>query len=125
MMDLDKEIERALSEEDIALAQQFEELGLIGQFKSVFQGKMGWVSVASMIAGTILNFLFLYAAWKFFTLPATEDKVFWGGIAWFSAIMVAFMKVWFWMRMESNRVIREIKRLELQVARLQLSRDKA
>ena len=32
--------------------------------------------------------------------------------------MVAFMKVWFWMRMESNRVIRELKRLELQIAHL-------
>jgi uncharacterized membrane protein YciS (DUF1049 family) len=26
--------------------------------------------------------------------------------------------MWFWMRMESNRVLREIKRVELQVARL-------
>jgi uncharacterized membrane protein YciS (DUF1049 family) len=31
--------------------------------------------------------------------------------------MVGFLKLWFWLRMESNRVLRQIKRLELQIAR--------
>jgi hypothetical protein len=31
--------------------------------------------------------------------------------------MVGFLKIWFWLRMESNRILREIKRLELQIAR--------
>ena len=118
MTDIDREIEKALSAEDKAMLEQFEEFGLIGQFKSVFRGKLAWVSIASMIAGTIINLIFFYAAWKFFTISEMESRIFWGAIAWFSAIMVAFMKVWFWMRMESNRVIRELKRLELQVAQL-------
>lgn len=122
MSDIDREIERALSEEDITLAKQFEELGLIEQFKSVFQGKTAWVSMASLIFGTILNILFLYAAWKFFVITEINDKILWGGAAWFFATVVAFMKVWFWMRMESNRVVREIKRVELQIARLQISK---
>ncbi|WP_425410156.1 DUF6768 family protein [Hyphococcus sp.] len=117
MDDLDKQIEDVLNEEDRALLKQFPEQGLMGQIKSVFQGRMAWVSVMSLIVGTILNIAFFYAAWKFFTITDINAKLLWGGGAWFLATMVAFMKVWFWMRMESNRVLRELKRLELQIAR--------
>ena len=119
MATLDQEIIEALDAEDKALHEQFEELGLIGQFKSVFTGKLGWVSVLSVIFGTVLNLGFFYAAWKFFAVAETDDKLVWAAVAWFLATMVAFMKVWFWMRMESNRVIREIKRVELQIALMQ------
>lgn len=32
-------------------------------------------------------------------------------------VAVGFLKPWFWLRMESNRVLREIRRLELEAAR--------
>ncbi len=118
MDDLDKKISEALSVEDRNILNEFEEQGLIGQFRTVFQGKMGWVSIASLIVGAAIQLIFFYAAWKFFTVPELDARVFWGAVGWFTAMMVAFMKVWFWMRMESNRVLREVKRLELQVARL-------
>ena len=120
MSNLDDEIAKALSAEDLTLSKQFEDLGLFGHFKTLFKGKDAWVTILSVIFGTILNVLFFYAAWKFFTVTDVNSKLLWGGGAWFLATMVAFMKVWFWMRMESNRVIREVKRLELQVARLQV-----
>lgn len=119
--DIELEIEKALSAEDQYIAAQFEELGLIGQFRTVFQGKTAWVSVAALIVGTILNFLFLYAVWKFAVTDELMPKLNWGGVAWFSGFMVAFMKVWFWMRMESNRTVREIKRVELQLAQIRLN----
>jgi hypothetical protein len=31
---------------------------------------------------------------------------------------VAILKIWFWMEMHKNAVLREVKRLELQIARL-------
>lgn len=121
MMDIDEEIARALSDEDIALTEQFDELGLFSYFKSLFRGKDAWVTILSIFFGVILQILFFYSAYKFFVVADINSKILWGGGAWFLATMVAFMKVWLWMRMESNRVIREIKRLELQVARLHLS----
>ncbi len=117
MDELDRKIEEALNEQDRALLDQFPEQGLIGQFKSVFHGSMAWVSVMSMLFGTVLTIAFFYAAWKFFNVADIDARLLWGGGAWFLATMVAFMKVWFWMRMESNRVLREVKRLELQIAR--------
>lgn len=119
MSELDRQIEEALDAEDRALYEELGEQGLFGQFVSAYKGKMGWVSVATTFVGFILVVVFFYAAWKFFTLDDIEARVTWGAIGWYTAIMVAFMKVWFWMRMESNRVLREIKRIELQLARLQ------
>ena len=117
MSTLDEEIAKALNAEDRAIAQQFEELGLIGQFKSVFHGKTAWLSSVILIYSIVLTGLFFYSAWKFVALTEVSDKLLWGGAAWFLATMIAFMKVWFWLRMESNRIVREIKRLELQIAR--------
>lgn len=122
MSDIDREIEKALSAEDQALAKQFEEFGVIGQVKSVFQGKTAWISMASLIVAAIATVLFFYAAWKFVVITEINEKVIWGGAAWFFLTMVAFMKVWFWMRMESNRIVREIKRVELQIVRLQVNK---
>jgi len=118
MNDIDREIEKALSEEEQSLILQFEDLGLFTYFKSLFRGKDAWVTILSIIFGIILQILFFYCVYKFIVVAETDSKILWGGGAWFTAMMVAFMKVWFWMRMESNRVIREIKRVELQVARL-------
>ena len=118
MTTLERQITEALDAEDRALYEDLGEQGLIDQFKGMFAGKLRWVTVAGMIVGMIINGFFLYAAWKFFTVPETDAKLYWGGGAWFAAMFVGFMKVWFWMRMETNRTLREIKRLELQVARL-------
>jgi len=118
MSELDQQIKDALDAEDRALFDSLGEQGLIGQFLTVFQGKTAWVSIITLIFGAMMNIGFFYAAWKFFTVSGVDAKSTWAGIALFLMMMVAFMKVWFWMRMESNRVLREIKRVELQIARL-------
>jgi len=120
MSDIDREIEKALSAEDRELARQFEELGLIGQFTSVFKGPTAFISAATMIAGVILTGLFFYTVWQFVVISDLNEKLLWGGGALFLAMGLGFIKVWFFIRMESNRVMREIKRVELQIARLQL-----
>lgn len=119
MNDIDNKIQEALDAEDRDLLDQFGEQGLIAQSLSVFQGRQGWIAGIALFAGAILFAGALYSGWRFFTAPAALESAQWAAVAWFLMTMVAFMKVWFWMRMESNRVIREVKRVELQVARLQ------
>ena len=123
MDNIDREIEKALSEEDRALAKQFEELSLIGQFKTVFQGPTSFVSIPAIIFGSLATIAFFYAAWQFIQVNEPSEKLLWLGGTTFLALWLGFMKVWFWMRMESNRVMREIKRVELQIARLGLNKS--
>jgi len=118
MRDLDDQIREALDEEDRALMEEFGEQGIIGQTFSMFQGKQGWIAAATVIASLGLFFVALFAAREFLAAPTIESKLHWAALAWGMLISISLTKIWFWTRMESNRVIREVKRIELQIARL-------
>lgn len=119
MTDLDKAIEEALDEEDRRLLDDFGEQGIFTQWFSVYRGPQAWIAAVTTVVMLIMAVVAFYAIWKLFHVSDGYDAVKWGAAAWLLMTMVAFMKLWFWLRMESNRVIREIKRVELQVARLQ------
>ncbi len=62
--------------------------------------------------------LAIVCAWKFYHTEDIKQLLGWSlGIA-FSFAVIGMLKLWAWMEMEKNSTIREIKRLELQVARL-------
>lgn len=118
MTKLDQRIEEALEAEDRALMEKLGEQGLMGQFGGLFQGKMAWITVVTLLAGIFLTIVGFYAAWKFSTVDDTNTMLRWAGIAWFGLTAQMMIKQWSWMRMETNRTLREIKRVELQMARL-------
>ncbi len=126
MNDLDRQIEEALDAEDRQIYQQLGEQNVFAQALSVYQGKFRAIAVMASLAMFLLFGGAVFAGWNFFqastALQASAtmvEAIAWGGLTWFLMMAVGFMKVWFWMRMESNRVLREIKRVELQLARLQ------
>ena len=42
-----------------------------------------------------------------------QAQLQWGGLTLLLMLAVMFIKVWFWMEMQSNRIMRELKRVEL------------
>ncbi|MEL7489125.1 MAG: DUF6768 family protein [Pseudomonadota bacterium] len=124
MSKLDHEIAEALAAEDRALHAEFGELGLFGQLGSLFKGKLAWLSLFTIIIGTLATILGFYAAWKFATVDSIEGILHWGAIATAAFGTQMMIKLWSWMRMETNRTLREVKRLELQVARLQADKER-
>ena len=119
MNELDDKIRVALSEQDQALMAHFEEQGLFGQLGSLFKGKLAWLSIVTLFIGTIVTFVAIYAIWKFVTTDDLAIMIRWGGLAWIAGVSQMMIKLWSWMRMETNRTLREIKRLELQIVRMQ------
>ncbi len=117
--ELDDKIREALGEEDKAMMAHFEEQGLLGQLGGLFQGKLAWLSILTIIIGTVLTFIAAYAIWKFVIADDVTAMLRWGGLAWIAGTSQMMIKLWSWMRMETNRTLREIKRLELQIARSQ------
>lgn len=122
MSDLDERIAEALSEEDREILSQYDEEGLFDQLRGLFSGKMGWMAAIMIVVGIIVTFVGIYAAWKFLTVDDTTAMIRWGGLAWSLFTTQIMLKLWSWMRMGDNRVIREIKRLELQIARTQFDK---
>jgi uncharacterized protein DUF6768 len=119
MNDLDREIQQALDAEERELFEQLGEQGIFTQWFSVYRGKQAWIAIVSTFVMFILFGGAVYAGWNFFQSSSGVEAAQWGAAVWFLMTMVGFLKLWFWMRMESNRVLREVKRVELQIARLQ------
>lgn len=118
MDDLDRKIEDALSEEDRKLMAKFGEQGLLGQVGGLFQGKLGWLAAITFVVATLATVIGVWAAFKFYYAGDIAAMLKWGALAWAGLTTQIMIKLWSWMRMESNRVIREVKRLELQIAKM-------
>lgn len=118
MTDFDKKIQEALDAETNELLAGLEEQGLFGQLGGLFKGKMAWLAIVTILIGLIVAIAGFYAIWQFVISDDTQSMLRWAALAWALFQTHMMIKLWSWMRMETNRSIREIKRLELQIARL-------
>jgi len=119
MNDLDRAIRQSLSSED---AELYDRLGadqaLHRQVRATFEGQLRWMNVVGWIAGFLLFGVACVMAWRFMQAPAVEEMLRWGAASALAFAGLALVKVWFWMELQKNAIVREVKRLELQVASL-------
>lgn len=92
--------------------------GLIRQMTATFRGRMRmWVALTWMAT----LFWVVVAAWAavaFFRAQGTRDWIMYACIFLFAGMAIAMLKMWNWMEMNRNTHTREIKRVEMQLARL-------
>ena len=62
--------------------------------------------------------LFVWAGVRFFGAATSAEPIFWSTIFLMAGVGVSMMKIMHWMLINRNRLLREIKRLELEVARM-------
>ena len=119
MNQLDDAIREALSAEDAkALDRYASDPSVVQQVLDAFRGRMALLYAFGWIIGGALFGVGVYFAWRFITAPDVASMLRWLGGAGLAALGVAMVKLWFWAGLQSNAVIREVKRLELQIARL-------
>lgn len=117
MSKLDKMIEDALTSEDRAIYAQFEERGMLGDVATLFGGKYGPWNVLSMIIQVLAFAGVLYAGRQFLAVDDIMSMTRWGALATLLFAVMSFIKLMHWQQVHANRIIREIKRVELQLAR--------
>jgi uncharacterized membrane protein YciS (DUF1049 family) len=118
MSDIDKLIEDTLNAEDRELLDRYGgERGFFTEAMGAFRGRRGWVFSVATCANVVLFFGGAYLAWRFFQVEDLIVALRYGMGALLLFIMAAVMKIGMGVMIEGNRVVREIKRLELQVAR--------
>jgi hypothetical protein len=119
MTDFDRAIRQSLSAEDSEL---FDRLGadqaLHRQVLATFEGRFRWFNAAGWIAGLVLFGVASVAAWRFLQAPEVGEMLRWGAASALAFAGIALIKVWFWLELQKNAVVREVKRLEVQVASL-------
>ena len=119
MNDLDKKIRETLRKEDAELFEEFgAEPSLFEMAMEVFRGRNRWLTMLTAFWGLVFMVLGVLAAIKFFQTEATRDMLMWAAAFVFCMGAVSMMKLWHWMEINRNFVTREIKRVELQIARL-------
>jgi len=110
--DIDKKISEALrsSFPEVDLGP---EPGLTEELVTAFRGRNKFTNVMALFWSLVGFGAFCWSGVNFFEAEMVKDQLLWGGICLYSTLFIAFMKVWFWMEMHSNRVLREIKLIEL------------
>ncbi len=118
MTEFDEKIKQALRAESDNVWKDVEEQGLFEQALGVMRGQQKFISMMVYIVMSAFFVVMLYSIVRFFGAETTRMQIAWSVGFLFSNMAVAMMKLWFWMQMDKNTVIREVKRLELQVATL-------
>jgi uncharacterized membrane protein YciS (DUF1049 family) len=119
MTDLNDRIREALrADDDEALATLADEPDIFEQVMETFRGRSRALVLGSIGAGVVFMAVAVVCIVQFFGAIEVKSMLAWlvGFIFSLSAVMA--MKIWYWMELQKNSITREIKRLELQVARL-------
>jgi hypothetical protein len=119
MNEFDRAIRETLSAED---ARLFDRLGadqaLHREVLATFEDRHRWFNVAGWIAGFGLFAAGCAFGWRFVNAGETGEMLRWGAASALAFAGLALVKVWFWLELQKNAVVREVKRLEVQVASL-------
>ena len=120
MTDKDDLIAAALDDDDKAFLDSLEEdRGLFRQIGDTWQGPLGgW---AKLIFGftVVMGLLFLFVIWQ--TANTTDHPILhaiWAIAGVALLVIIGFSKEWMFNRMNMLTILREVKRLQVQVALL-------
>ena len=122
MNKIDDLIGKALTEEDRALLSSHAEPSYLTQAFGIFRGPMAGIMWIVNIASGVAFVAGVFAIWQLFATTDTLIAVRWGVAALFLFQVTTLCKTLMGTRMEANRSLREIKRLELQLALLRESK---
>ncbi|MFB3077374.1 MAG: DUF6768 family protein [Lysobacterales bacterium] len=116
MQKLDEMIKEALEGEDRRIIDETEELGFFALGLSQFRGKLGWVTWTITIVQTVMFLAGIWCIAQFFQATDVLLALKWGlsgAVLW---IIGTSLKMSLIPQMQADRVIRELKRIELMLA---------
>ncbi len=118
MEDIDKLIKETLTQEEAKFYDELEEQNIFKMVGGLYKGKNAWLSIIMHIITTIVFGLLIYCIIQTFDAENTNDLMLWIAGVFFCFMVMGMLKIFAWMQMHKNALMREIKRLELQVSSL-------
>jgi len=118
MEDIDKLIKDTLTQEEAKFYDELEEQNVFQMLGGLFQGKNKWIMLMMNFMTLVFLALFIYCTVQFFNTEETNELIKWGIGGFVFLLGVSMLKVYAWMQMDKNALLREMKRLELQVSSL-------
>lgn len=112
MNDLDRKIQSALRGEtttdDLGAEPNFGE-----EMMAAFLGRRRLLSAFALALQLAALAVFALAVLRFFDAPAPTGQLRWGALAGLMMLFITAIKIWFWLGLHTNRILREVKRIEL------------
>ena len=119
MDEFERKISQALRADE---ADQYEKLSPeIPPWEMVFEtfkGRNRWLNVLTGFWMIVFFIAAIICMVRFFSGDNVESMLRWGFGALLLMMGSSFLKLWWWLEMQKNAVIREVKRVELQLASL-------
>ena len=114
---IDRLIEEALDGEEQALFRDTaREPGFFDQAFGLLGGRNGWVNGILVVVQAALFVGGLWAGWRFFEAETVLSALHWGLPAAVLVLMALIIKLGMMPELQANRLMRELKRLQLQAA---------
>lgn len=114
--DIDELIKEALGQEEATYYKQLEEeQSVLQEGLELFKGRRAWILIGVGIVMIAFIVFGIYCLNEFFKTENVKELMIWGGGFFMAIIATAALKLYGWMQMDKNSLMREIKRLEFQV----------
>lgn len=119
MTDIDDRIRGALDADDRAFLDSLDDnRGMFQQIGDSMHGPLGGWAKFSFGLAILIGIALAYAFYRAVTGDSTDAMLGWGLTTIALLIMQGFLKEWMFARMNMLMILREVKRLQLQVAEL-------
>ncbi len=118
MEEIDQLIKDTLTQEEAKFYDSLDEQNVFDMIFDLFKGKNAWILIIMNIMILVFFGLFVYCCIQFFKVESTNELIKWGFGGLIFLLGVSMLKVFAWMQMDKNAILREVKRLELQIMSL-------
>ncbi|WP_353778407.1 DUF6768 family protein [Winogradskyella sp. 3972H.M.0a.05] len=118
MEDIDKLIKETLTEEETKFYDELDEQNMFQMLEGLFQGKLKWLIIMINVVMVFMFAFFVYCAIQFFNTEDVKELIKWSVLGFFCLTSIGMLKLFAWMQMDKNAILREIKRIEIQVSSL-------
>ncbi len=124
MTNIDERIRGALSEDDRQFLASIDgDRGMFQQIVDSWHGPLGNWARFSFALAIIIGIGLAYAFFRALTANSTDALLGWGLSCLALLIMQGFLKEWMFARMNMISILKEVKRLQLQIAMLSESKE--
>lgn len=119
MNEVDDTIREALdAEADKAMLDFTQHETMRGQIRDMMRGTSLRLTIFAYFIMMIETGFCVFTAIRFFRAETTQMQIAWAVGFVIAFIALGAIKLWFWMLANRNAIIREVKRVEIQLARL-------
>ena len=113
MTNVDEVTKNAMSEQEAEIVSSIEELGYFALGLSLFRGKLAWVTWVIMLVQGAMFVAGVWCAVHLFAATDSLEALKWGLSAVVLILMAGQMKMSYMPQLQAERVLRELKRIEL------------